>query len=615
MERQVLRTQSEVKTWFESCTPIISFDTETTDLSYDKLAILGMSLFDSRRICYINLHNNPESDLIIGDLRLYFLKLSGLVGHNLSFDLMVLSKYNIPWQHCKLFDTMIAYHLIDEEGEKGLKKLAKKYLDVEEPMLYQEAEKAGFSSQTFIDYAMNDAYYTGKIYLIVKRELEAQELQELMRLEMEFLPCVVEMQLNGFGVDLQRVEEIRVLLEKKIFDLQIEMCEILGERYTLAQDLIGGVTIVTKTNFNSGKQLAEILYGKLKLPIPGTTPGGAPETGRAALEKLKGQHPLVDKLVAFKKCQKLMSAFVEPLPSMINKDGRVRARFNVCGTVTGRLSCDSPNLQQLPKENKELGINVRDVFIASPGYTMITCDYSGQELRVLTELSQDQTLVDSFKQGKDLHLATAKAVFGIDVPEEALYEKNKEQLDLYKKKFKKDRDKAKIVNFGIAYGKGPQGFATDFNISVDEATQIIEAYFTGMPTVRKAIEATTNEVKQQGYVRTMAGRYRRFKKVSKDGQEFYTREMFRQAFNFKIQGYSADMMRMGIINVKKTAEAHPQWGLRLLATVHDELVLEVKNDYVQKVQPYIKTAMEQAVQLCIPVVAEIGVGQNYGTAK
>lgn len=612
MERKILRTVSEVEQWFSTCTKNIALDTETTDLRYDKLELLGISIYDSKRVCYINLYNNRYKEGIIEAIRMSFLSVSGLIGHNLSFDLMVLSKYSIPWEHCKLFDTMVAYHLIDEEGEKGLKKLANRYLSIEEPVLYEDAAKKGFDSDFFCDYAMNDALYTGQLYIMFKRQLIELELDNLMKLEMEFLPCVVEMQINGFGVDLKRVEEIKQFLEKKVFDLQVEMCELLGERYTLTQDLLGGVQIETKTNFNSGKQIGDILYNRLGLPIPGTTPGGAPETGSKALAKLKGKHPFVDKLALYKKCQKLISAFIVPLPDMLDRDKRVRAKFNVCGTVTGRLSCDSPNLQQLPKENKELGINVRDVFIASPGYTMITCDYSGQEMRVLAELSQDPTLIEAFNKGKDLHLATAKAVFGCDIPEEALYETNKEELDKYKKKFKKERDKAKVVNFGIAYGKGPQGFATDFNISVDEAGQIIESYFRGMPTVRKAIENTTAEVKGAGFVRTLAGRNRHFKKVSRDGQEFYTREMFRQAFNFKIQGYSADMMRMGIVNVKKIAK---QYGIRMLATVHDELVCEAPNDRVEEACKAIKQAMESAVKLSVPVVSEIGTGTSYGQAK
>lgn len=612
MERKVLRTLAEVEQWFSTCTKNIAFDTETTDIRYDKLELLGISIYDSKRVCYINLSDNPERELIIKRIVVYFARLSGLIGHNLSFDLMVLSKYSIPWQHCKLFDTMVAFHLIDEEGEKGLKKLAHRYLDVEEPVTYQQASIRGFDSQEFCEYAMNDALYTGQLYIIFKRELIEQELDNLMKLEMDFLPCVVEMQLNGFGVDRVKSEELRQILENKVFELQVEMSEILGERYTVTQNLIGGIQIETKTNYNSGKQLAEILYTKLNLPVVGYTPGGMPETGSKALAFLKGKHPFVDKLALFKKCQKLLSSFIEPLPDLIDKDGRVRTRFNVCGTVTGRLSSDSPNLQQLPKENKELGINLRDVFIASPGYVMITCDYSGQEMRVLAELSQDPTLIEAFKQGKDLHLATAKAVFGCDIPEEALYETNKEELDKYKKKFKKERDKSKVVNFGIAYGKGPQGFAGDFNISVEEATNIIESYFRGMPTVKRAIDSTTAEVKDKGFVSTMAGRKRHFTKVVKDGQEFYTRAMFRQAFNFKIQGYSADMMRMGIVNVKKIS---PRFGIRLLATVHDELVCEAPIDNMREAAEAIKEAMEKAVTLSVPVVAEIGTGNSYGQAK
>lgn len=612
MERKILRTVSEVEQWFSTCTKNISFDTETTDLRYDKLELLGISIYDSKRVCYINLSNNPEREAITSVCISFFAKLSGLIGHNLSFDLMVLSKYSIPWEHCKLFDTMTAFHLIDEEGEKGLKKLANRYLDVSEPVLYEDAAKKGFDSEFFCNYAMNDALYTGQLYILFKRQLIELELDNLMKLEMEFLPCVVEMQINGFGVDLKRVEEIKVLLEKKVFDLQVEMCELLGERYTLTQDLIGGMQIETKTNFNSGKQLAVILYDRLKLPIPSTTPGGAPETGRKALEALKGKHPFVDKLALYKKCQKLISAFVEPLPDLVDSDGRVRARFNVCGTVTGRLSCDSPNLQQLPKENKELGINVRDVFTASPGYTMITCDYSGQELRVAANLTNDQTLVDSFNNGKDIHLATANVVFSLGIPDEALVESHPD-FETYKKKFKDERGKAKTIGFGTLYGKGPKGFAEDFGVSEKEGQDLIDRYLAGMPSVKKAIEQTSMEVKTQGFVRTGFGRIRHFAKVARDGNEFYTREMFRQAFNFKIQSFSADMMRQGIVAVVR--DRPEAWDLRMLATVHDEAVTEVKTEYLQEAMKYMKDKMQSATKLCVEAVAEVGHGDNYGSAK
>lgn len=615
MERTILRTVKDVETWFASCTRNIALDTETTDLRYDKLELLGISIYDSKRVCYINLFNNPERVSIINQIVTSFSALSGLIGHNLSFDLMVLSKYKIPWEHCKLFDTMVAYHLIDEEGDKGLKKLANKYLSVEEPVLYEDAAKKGFDSDFFCDYAMNDAFYTGQLYIIFKRELIELELDKLMRLEMEFLPCVVEMQTVGVTVDAQKVEEIRVKLQKKIMDLHIEMCEILGEKYSIAQDLLGGLTVESKTNFNSGKQLGVILYDKLKLPIPGNTDGGLPMTGREALDKLKGKHPFVDKLALYKKCQKLMNGFIEKMPALIDSDGRVRCRFNTCGTVTGRLSSDSPNLQNIPKESKKLGVAVREIFVASPGYTMISADYSGQEVVVMAHISQDQEIMRLINEKQDPHLKTAKYVFHADIPVEVLSTEHP-KYEEFKDKFKPEREKAKIFNFALPYGKGAHGYAKDYNITKEEAQKLLDDYYSVHSNLKNAMDATRAELSKNGVLRSMTGRLRHFTKVEdKWGRLDYTQEAYRQSFNFLVQGFSADMIRMAMVAVAKRRRLNPEWDLRTLMTVHDEAVYEVKTEYLEAAKKAVQECFVGAVKLSLPLSCSVSHGKNYDEAK
>jgi DNA polymerase I len=616
MIREVILTTDELDKWVGRLQhETIALDTEGSSLLFHEMQLYGISLFDGKQACYIDLYNNEQREELLKKLQLLFqTKITSIVGHNLVFDLTVLKLNGFNLDKHKLFDTMVAIHLINEESEKSLKKLSKEYLGVN-PTYYKEASETGPNSKQFREYAIDDAVYTGQLYVIFKKKLPELELEKLFNLEMQFIPCVVEMQYNGFRFDTELAKIQENQLKIILTQLQVEMSKMLGKKYTVVPNLFNEITIETEINFNSAIQVGKVIYGELGLPQKYLTESGKPSVGADALEAMKKAHPFIPKLLHFKKIQKLLSSFYNSLPKLVGKDGRIRSHFNICGTKTGRLSSSDPNMQQLPKESKEFGVNVRDCFIASEGYTVLTCDYSGQELRVLTQLTKDPTLIDSFNAGKDLHLATAKSVFHLDIPDEALLETNKELLDEYKTKYKKDRDKAKIVNFGIAYGKGPQGFAADFNISVEEATKIIDAYFAGMPTVKKSIEATKQEVQKQGYVKTMAGRYRHFTQTTRDGNSFYTNSCFRQAFNFKIQGYSADMIRIATVKCKRLQQQHPEWDLRFLATVHDEVVFEVRNEYVEQASAEIKECFESAVTFIIPILAEIGVGNSYGKAK
>ncbi len=264
--------------------------------------------------------------------------------------------------------------------------------------------------------------------------------------------------------------------------------------------------------------------------------------------------------------------------------------FNDCGTKTGRLSCSKPNLQQLPKANKAFPVETRECFIAPPGKKLIASDYSGQELRVLAHLTQDKGLIEAFNSGRDFHQETAN-------------------------KFGVERTKAKAINFGIAYGKMAYGFAKDWNTTEEEAQVFVDTYFKTFPKVKEAIEETTKEVKKQGYVISMAGRRRRLQLVTDGDNKFYRKSSFREAFNFKIQGFSADMMRIASIRILNQCIKNKEWGMRIIALIHDECLVEVKEEYAEQAKEVINKAMIGAVNLCVPVLVDTHIGDNYAQIK
>jgi DNA polymerase-1 len=394
---------------------------------------------------------------------------------------------------------------------------------------------------------------------------------------------------------------------------------VQNEVKRLYQDLFRLSGVQEDFNFNSSKQLGELLFTKMNLPILETTPAGKPSTGTAILEKLAKTNDFCKILMQYKEYQKILTSYLgedSQILKNIDPDGRVRPNFLDFGTVTGRLSCQSPNLQQLPKsQDTKPELDIRECFIVPEGKKMITCDYSGQELRVLAEITKDESLIDTFKKGKDMHLSTANDFFNLGIPEEALYETNP-KFEEYKKKYKTFRNQAKTINFGIAYGKGAYGFSQDFGSTEEEAQGILDKYFASKPKVKESIERCYNQVRTQGYVTSMTGRRRRFKQeMSRYGKMYYSNSSLRQSFNFLIQGFSADMIRMALNGVQKLIKEHPEYDLKIIATVHDEGVFEVKQEFTDVVAQQVKIIFKNTVKFCVPIESETGVGDNYSEAK
>lgn len=562
-----------------------SFDTETTSLDYYSQEMIGMSFCDGNITFY-----TPYKDYILKDLKILISKDCSILAHNIVFDAKVLHKYNVSIFNSQWIDTMVMSHLLNENEEHGLKYLANKYLgvDIKE---WKDITK-NTDSEEYMEYALNDAEWTWLLAQEFKQKIIDEDLFMLFsKIEMPFLRCLFLMEITGIKVDKERIDITTKELKKVIIDLEIQMLDSLNEPYEYAYDLFGEFKIKSKLNFNSSIQLAKIIKERLGLDIEEKTESGKESVGKVTIKKLKEQHEFVKLLDKYKAAQKLLSAFFEPMPDYIDEDGRIRPSFKDIGAKTGRLSCHSPNLQQLPKKNENFDeVDVRSCFVASEGYVMIAGDYSGQELRVLAQVTDDNGLIDAFNSGKDFHQETAD-------------------------KFGVSRTKAKAINFGVAYRKSAYGFAKDWGTTEEEAQEFLDKYFEQFPNVLRKMSDTDKFLNSNDYVKSLTGRRRRFEKVTKNNWTGHLRGSYRQAFNFLVQGFSADMMRIACVKVMNLGLRNKEWGLKMLMTVHDELVVEVKEEYKDIALVGIKEVMESAVKFKVPVIADVKYGKNYSECK
>lgn len=632
MEKQYLLNLGELNKFFSDFNKEkFSFDTETktsdpTDktgigaVRYGVLKITGISFCDGKKACYIPLYDDAQVTTAMHRTEGMewlkhnvfktnsYCKGQKLICHNMVFDAMVIHKYGIDIYGADWYDTMVAYHLIDENDKKGLKYLTKKYLGYEATH-YSEVGDNHYTKQ-FWQYGLDDAVNTWKLYELFQPMIVEKDLEKLFfKIEMPFQRALLEMKITGVVVDTKLLSTILSDLGTAISDFKKEMYSYLGEPYEIQSTLFGDGEVVGSINFNSSSQVGDILFSKLGLKVVELTDSGNASTGKKTISTYK-KHPFVSILNKYKIASKIVQMYSK-LPSMIEPDGVIRPSFKNCGTKTGRLSCSDPNLQQLPKKNKDFPVNTRECFTVPKGYKMFSADYSGQEICVLAQESKDENLIDMLRHGHDTHLAIANQFSNLGLSKDQLSSAHPDYED-NKDKFKDERGKAKTITFGLAYGKGAYGFAKDFGIPEEEAQGIVDDYFSSVPKVLQAIKSTHKEVDSQGYVRNMAGRYRHFTK-NPDGR--YPNGAYRQSFNFKIQGFAADMIRVAAIKCLNVARRNKEWGLKTIMMVHDEIVFMVKEEHVEAATEAVKIGMESAVNFLVPTKSDIEVGTNYGNAK
>jgi len=640
MLRLKLNTPLEVKEFFSDFGKSFAFDTETTSedikkfkkqnpgkkvpddilrqaLNYYYLELDSMSFCDGKKACFISCQDISPRELI-PLIRPIFDLSANVIAHNIAFDMKVMHKYGVYFDDRRIYCPMVADHLLDEERLHGLKYLAEHILGHTNIITYEEAEQKG--GQVFIDYAINDAVWAWELCMWQQSQLKAQGLEKLFReIEMPFQLCIVDMEVNGFEIDLQKAQETTVILQEATEKFTIEMLEHLGERFQMQMTMdeetgqFTKMTIVSPINFESPSQLADICENRLGLKKVEETDSGAYSVGKVFLIHYK-DHPFVKILKKYKIASQLYKLFFKPLPTLMCGDGKVRAHFKDTGTKTGRLSCSSPNLQQLAKPNEDFPIETRACFIAGKGRKLITADFSGQEVCIMVEESKDENIKDILLKNQDVHLKTAKDAFGADIPYEALSRDHPDYAK-YCKVFKKERAKAKIFNFALPYGKGAFGFSKDYGISEEEAQKILDNYFAKNFNLKLAMDRAKREVETTGTVTYLSGRKRHFRKIKSGDWEGYPKKAMRQAFNAKIQGFGGDMMRIAMNKIRAEAKLFPSFDIKLLATVHDEVVCSCKEEYVAEASKLIKQCMETSVKLIVPLLSDIGIGNNYSEAK
>lgn len=610
----------------------IAFDTETSDLKQDRLEITGMSLCNETENYYVPVFPRFRKT-IMEYFKDKFSLVKKLIAHNIVFDLRVISKYNIKINPAKtkIFDTMIAHHLIDENSKHGLKHLTRTILNRE---VEDYDENLSHYCEEFYQYALDDSYNTWLLYEEFLPQLKEQQLEHLFfKIEMPFQFVLLEMALEGVSIDRDLLEKQQDILQDEIFSLHKKLHEQLGLRHSVQMTFENGNAkpfIVSEHNFNSSQQLVK-MFETLELEITDFTPSGKPSAGKATMSKHK-KHPFVKVLQTYKDYNKLYNGFISQEGQVFKNlqyDGKVRPNFMNTGTKTGRLSCSSPNLQQLPNTKEGFAVRPRDVFCAPEGYKMFSCDYSGQEVYTMAHLSKDEDLIKMLLRGQDQHLVNANAVFKLGIPEEKLEASHPEHEQI-KKDYGLYRKKGKIFSFGVPYGMGSHKCSRDFNVSEEEAEEMMNNLKGKFPKLFEAIDQTHQECNENFMVRSLAGRIRHFGtdfekvRLKNKNLENYTPEIItlmkqgaahRQSFNFKIQGLCADMIRAAMVNVY-IRNNKPEWDLKAIMQVHDEAVYIVKEEYVDEATTMVKKAFEDVTKkFIVPLKADIEIGENYGNAK
>ncbi len=511
-----------------------------------------------------------------------------LIGQNLKYDLIVLKRNGIdgidPW-----FDTMIASYLLHPTRTgHGLDGLAIDYLGVKMTPFKEIIPRKGATfDEVPIDaattYAAEDTDVALRLSEIFEPELEATDLAKLYRdVEMPLMHVLVDMELAGVRIDSDYLAKMSIELQESLDELSDGIYAAAGEEF----------------NINSPKQLAEVLFDRLGLPSSGrTAKTGSRSTKAEILEKLADDYPIARQIIGYRELAKLKGTYVDALPALVNPvTGRLHASFNQTVAATGRLSSSDPNLQNIPIRSA-LGRQIRKAFIPADGSVLLTADYSQIELRIMAHLSGDKRLSDAFREGIDVHRATAAEIFGVTTDEVT----------------NQQRDRAKVINFGIMYGMGPQRLGREFGISTKEARAFIDNYFDVYAEVRGFLEHTIEQAKTDGYVKTMLGRIRYLPELQshqRSVQSFGERV----AVNTPLQGTAADMIKRAMVNLHRRLKDEG-YAAAMIIQVHDELVLELPEDELDAVTEMVREEMESAIALDVPLVVDIGYGANWMDAK
>ena len=595
---ETLLTEADLNRWVEKLkqTKLFALDTETDNLDYMAANLVGISFalengeaaYLPLQLDYLGAPKTLEKTTALALLK-PILENPAIqkVGQNFKYDLTIFARNGIDVQGVA-FDTMLESYVLNSTGRHNMDDLAKRYLG-HQTISFEEIAGKGKNQLTFnqiplekaAEYAAEDADVTMKLQQVLWEKLSKEPTLEKLFKEME-LPLL--------GV-LSRMERRGVLIDSDALFLQSnEIANRLSELEEQAYVLAG-----QPFNLASTKQLQEILFDKLGLPVIQKTPKGAPSTNEEVLEELAFSHELPKVLVEHRGLSKLKSTYTDKLPQMVNpQTGRVHTSYHQAVTATGRLSSSDPNLQNIPIRNEE-GRRIRQAFIAREGFTVVAADYSQIELRIMAHLSQDQGLINAFTQGKDIHRSTAAEIFGI-----ALDEVTSEQ-----------RRNAKAINFGLIYGMSAFGLSRQLGIGRADAQSYMDLYFKRYPSVQAFMHDIREKAKAQGYVETLFGR-RLYLPDINSSNGIRRKAAERVAINAPMQGTAADIIKRAMIQLDQKLQNDPD--IAMIMQVHDELVFEVRSEKVAFYSELIKTQMESAADLVVPLIVDVGQGTNWDEA-
>ncbi|MBS4689401.1 DNA polymerase I [Aeromonas sobria] len=579
--------------------PLFAFDTETTSLDYMEARIVGVSFaVEPGKAAYVPFGHDYlgapvqlSEAVVLGKLKPLLENPARLkVGQNLKYDRNVLLNHDIDLQGIA-YDTMLESYVLNSTASRhDMDSLAKRYLGVETTSFEDIAGK-GVKQLTFnqieleqaAPYAAEDADITLRLHQTLWGQLEAVPglARVFNEIELPLLPVLARMELLGTTIDPKLLHQQSQEIELRLAELERQAHELAGQEF----------------NLSSPKQLGEILFTKLGLPIIKKTPKGAPSTAEEVLAELAETYELPRLLMEHRGLAKLKSTYTDKLPLMIKpQTGRVHTSYHQAVAATGRLSSSDPNLQNIPVRNEQ-GRRIRQAFIPSAGYKLVAADYSQIELRIMAHLSGDKGLLTAFAEGKDIHKATAAEVFGV-------------ALDAVTTDMRRS---AKAINFGLIYGMSAFGLAKQLGIGRAEAQKYMDLYFERYPGVLEYMERTRQQAEAQGYVETLFGR-RLYLPDIKSRNAGLRKGAERAAINAPMQGTAADIIKRAMINVDSWIRGIEDESIRMLMQVHDELVFEIRAEKLEEYTAIIKEKMSAAADLHVPLLVEAGSGDNWDQA-
>ena len=568
---------------------IISLDTETTGTDAMSAELVGMSFsYKENQAFYVPVpQDREEAQKIVDKFKPVFENEKSIkVGQNIKYDMIVLANYGVAIKG-QMFDTMIAHYVLQPELHHGMDYLAEVYLKYDTIKIEELIGAKGKNQRNMRDlsptdiykYACEDADVTLKLKNILEKELETNGVKELFEeIEMPLVPVLAYIERNGVRIDTEALKETSR-------HFTIRMREIEEEIYKLAG---------TEFNVSSPKQVGEVLFDRLKIVEKAKkTKTGQYVTSEEVLESLKGKHEIVGKILEHRGLKKLLGTYIDALPELINpKTGRIHTSFNQTVTATGRLSSSNPNLQNIPVRNDD-GKEIRKAFIPDDGCEFFSADYSQIELRIMAHLSEDENMIEAFREEQDIHAATAAKIYKINIDEVT----------------REQRSKAKTANFGIIYGISVFGLAERLNVERKEAKELIDGYFENYPKVKAYMDESIRSARDKGYIETIFKRKRYLPDIN-SRNAVVRGYAERNAINAPIQGSAADIIKVAMIRIYKRFMDE---GIKskMILQVHDELNFSVLREEKEKVQQIVISEMEAAYKMKVPLLADCGWGQNW----